>query len=103
MQGWWPTQAWFWLEWGISEMDGAPPPFSSHFSRTAITDLHHNRCNDSSTVDREVRPSPEANASAVSNIFHGSLTTNETVTNSSGEHAPEKARKPQNLPLSHVF
>src|ERR1035438_9434885 len=54
--------------------------FSSHFSRTAITDLHHNRCDDSSTVHhREVRPSPETNASAVSNIFHGSLTTNETV------------------------
>jgi hypothetical protein len=35
---------------------------------TAITDLHQNRCDDSSTLDhREVRLSPETDASLVSN------------------------------------
>jgi len=37
--------------------------FSSHFSRTLITDLHPNRCEDTSTVHhRELRQSPETNA-----------------------------------------
>jgi hypothetical protein len=41
---------------------------SSHFSRTVITDMHRNRCDDSSTVHhREVRPSPETSASSASN------------------------------------
>src|ERR1019366_8813003 len=41
----------------------AAPIFSSHFSRTAITDLHPNRCEDTSTVrHRELRQSPETNA-----------------------------------------
>jgi hypothetical protein len=63
-----PTQACFWLEWDSSEMDRRPPPFSSHFSCTAITDLHQNRCDDSSIVHhRGVRPSPETNASSASN------------------------------------
>jgi hypothetical protein len=43
--------------------------FSSHFSRTLITDMHHNRCEDTSTVHhRELRPSPETNAFLASNF-----------------------------------
>jgi len=45
---------------------GIPPPlnsFSSHSSRTVITDPHHNPCEDTSTVrHREIRPSPETNS-----------------------------------------
>jgi hypothetical protein len=49
--------------------------FSSHFSRTAITDLHHNRCEDSPTMlHREVRPSPEMDVFPASN-FHRSFST----------------------------
>ena len=44
--------------------------FSSHFSRTLITDLHHTRCEDTSTVHhREVRQSPETNAFPASNLY----------------------------------
>src|ERR1035438_6203675 len=43
--------------------------FSSHLSRTLITDLHHNRCDDTSTVHhREVRQSPETNAFPAANF-----------------------------------
>ena len=43
--------------------------FSSHFSRTLITDLHPNRCEDTSTVQhRELRQSPETNAFPAANF-----------------------------------
>src|ERR1039458_9580733 len=43
--------------------------FSSHFSRTLITDLHPNRCEDTSTVHhRELRQSPETNAFPAANF-----------------------------------
>src|ERR1017187_4261823 len=43
--------------------------FSSHFSRSLITDLHPNRCEDTSTVHhREVRQSPETNAFPAANF-----------------------------------
>jgi hypothetical protein len=49
--------------------------FSSHFSRTLITDLHHNRCEDTSTVHHpELRLSPETNALPAAN-FSRYLTT----------------------------
>jgi hypothetical protein len=45
------------------------PTFSSHFSRTLITDMHPNRCEDISTVHHpEVRPSPETNAFPAANF-----------------------------------
>jgi hypothetical protein len=49
--------------------------FSSHFSRTLITDLHHNHCEDISTVHhRELRQSPETNAFSGRKLFTALLT-----------------------------
>src|SRR5208282_3674918 len=55
--------------------NSTPPPlrssqlFSSHFSRTLITDLHLNRCEDTSTVHhRELPQSPETNAFPAANF-----------------------------------
>jgi len=59
---------------GFSELHD--PFFSSHFSRTVITDLSRNRREDSPTVQHpEVRPSPET-VPIISRktIFGGSLT-----------------------------
>ena len=43
--------------------------FSSHFSRTAITDVHQNRCDHPPTTHhREVRPSPETDAFPAPNL-----------------------------------
>src|SRR5208282_68774 len=96
----------------LNPADGAPPglprftqrrgfhplnPFSSHFSRTAITDMHRNRCDDRSTVRHwGIRPSPETIAFPAifpplfDNIWQRRAT-------------PQVHAKSQNLPLSPIF
>jgi len=71
--------------------------FSSHFSRTVITDPHHNRCEHCSTVrHREIRPSPETNAFPA--IFPP------LFDNIWQRRAPQQVHaKSQNLPLSPIF
>src|ERR1039457_315479 len=78
---------------------GFHPPqlFSSHLSRTVITDPHHNRCEHCSTVlHREIRPSPETNAFPA--IFPPLF-----LNTSQRRALPQVHAKSQNLTLSPMF
>src|SRR5271157_4441329 len=72
--------------------------FSSHFSRTLITEMRPNRCDDTSTVHhRELRPSPETSAFRAANF-------SPLFDNISPRSAPPQVHaKQQNATLSHIF
>jgi hypothetical protein len=72
--------------------------FSSHCSRTLITDLHPNRCEDTSTMHyRELRQSPETNAFPAANF--SPLFDNIWPRSAH----PQVHAKSQNFPLSPIF
>jgi hypothetical protein len=83
---------------GAVERWTPPLPFSSHFSRTAITDLHHNRCQDSSTVHHREVP-PVSRDERISGFEFSPLFLNLWH---QPAH-PQKHAKQQNLPLSPMF
>ena len=75
--------------------------FSSHFSRTLITELHPNRCEDTSTVHhRELRQSPETNAFPVANFLRAFDNSSDKWPRSA---PPQVHAKQQNSTLSPMF